>query len=466
MSLSVKPILSLDRLILTDDKLSDLGIEIDDSVTSIVVNNYRYNKTSYGFFIGLSEDELCISSPTDINLSTSLHEQFDGIWFNAIGNIFQYRDGELVQLLTSFNSKLRDFIEFKQQLVSVANSKLILEYLGADDLINSFVTDNKIISIFPDTNSVKVQYGNKYLDRDNCKVTYTDETSTEYVLVENVPEGTLDPYVYYLHYPKVIENNIGDISNDKLSSINKLIDTNESTLGSVVRELDDLINLVDRNLSDITSTDSLSLVGEGNISDYVSLKTLVSISTVKDAIVPLDLSVKMKNRIKRDNIDITYTKKGDSSYLKDPYVYMFEFQEYQVIDRLVSDGDLLELSILFKELGDVRTNITFEGDIMRCDNVPEDTTDPYIYWTELSQLCKLNTKDGDVLTPITYNGYHITFGNIHESSLVSRFIVKDSFIKLNDYFYVQVTSDTINLFTLSPSITEYYIKSCKLIKTS
>lgn len=500
----IKPILSLSKSVLYGQQLTELGAIFSEDGLTAKLNGVVYSRTSLGQYLGLNAGELCTSNGDVIESEDEFRKQFrvkqDGgdisvgwIWDNSGTNevdpyVYFFSDSfidsiskkpgilyistgtELVPLLNSNDSNILDIIEFKNKLLSKNTVDLFLRFLGFNDLINSFIIQGNIISLGIEGDTAKLFVGAVLSDeaiRLKNRCTYNQQ-----FIKTGFHEGTTDQYVYYEDDEKIEDGvskfTIGGCTESWLKGFDDYILRVDEDLRKYQEEV------VGTELDNIT-TKFEEVTSYGDISDYISLKTLVNVDHIEATVIPTGLSNRLKSRIKQNSIDAKVGTRWDGSKTSgsDPYLYYFTKSTFETIDRKIKLGDLIELSILYKLTDNRRIPITWNNNDVQCTGVPNQLdNDPFVYYTNFTEdFCKLNfttyNDDGSIksIEPLTFEGYHITYGLLNEYSYNVRLQVLDSFIQLDDKFMVQITEDSISLFPTYGLISEYYIKSCKLLKT-
>jgi hypothetical protein len=205
-----------------------------------------------------------------------------------------------------------------------------------------------------------------------------------------------------------------------------------ATLDSYELELDIMISKMPP-----TDIDPLYLVEEGDISDYVSFQN--NEIQIGDLPVSFDTS-----NVEFNNIT-TYFKSG--SLPKDPITFT-ESISIPVTDRLVKNGDIIDLVIGYRDLSNNldpiestkfdESNITFNG---------SDVTWGRIYDVTRRVLIQI---DDDVEV--------VTVGSDQKS------LYKSIYTDLEGKMHVDISSDRVVIYSISNEVNEYYIKSCRLLK--
>jgi len=210
-----------------------------------------------------------------------------------------------------------------------------------------------------------------------------------------------------------------------------------------------------------------------DIADYISTKTLVELPEGKTGNEPI--TWQQLGGITFDNL------KKDVKYNKETLYY----DDLAKPVRLIHGEYLLELILNYK------LNIHGSRSInwRQIDGSPEyrdpkfnpilapisGTPDDMKFDDGLGMITKLNyiktkttIEDGveveeDEKIPITWNGFHVTSGNLAEYTFAVRAHAIPGYIKLSDLFVLEISEDSIIVYPINGDVQEYFIASCKII---
>lgn len=414
MASSIKPILSLSKLMRDEKYLLDNGAEFSTDKSSATLNGVKYLYTDLGYYLSLNDGELCLSEEIVRNNSGStahVKYKIDDKYLTS-GLILVVSGDRLLPILTPMNSSIRDVVLGNEEMLSGNVADKVIKYLGFSDLINSFVVDRNLISLFTDGDVMKVTTG----------------------LNEEIPIG-----------------DVSYISEDLRIKIDEM-----------VSDIEDVY----RNISEIKSIlgeTSDQVIDKNNISDYVSIKTLLRYDIIDTVDIPNNITDRRKYRIIHNQayvrVDSIWDSSPDNSV--DPYAYWFPRKSYEIVRSRILYGDLVELSILYRKniSPSNKTNIDKK-------NLVQESYDGYIesefYSYETEPINKIMFKDTSGTYPIKMNGKDVLYDNLNEMSVSIKILVQDSFV-VSDDFYIQINSETINIFPRYEDITEYYVKACRKI---
>lgn len=255
-------------------------------------------------------------------------------------------------------------------------------------------------------------------------------------------------------------------------------DVNESNeLNSKLTTLKSKIN--SENIKNIKvpikrSNEYTELVNYGDIVDYVSLKTNVNVIAESRLVPVADTTRKRGSEITYNGVNIiTRGEYSKDEVTSDTNLYWLTPSKFNVILRKINKGDLVKLSIAYKISQD-KLPVRWIKDVNQATDMLATSTiteviggDPHIYYEKVDTLCKLNVTDNSGNTkPVTFNGYHITFGELAEYSKTILIRIEEGYVNIDNEFIIQISPDSINVYPIDELITEYYITSCKLITKS
>lgn len=151
---------------------------------------------------------------------------------------------------------------------------------------------------------------------------------------------------------------------------------------------------------------------------------------------------------------------------KDPFLYWYPKKSYEMIRPRIVEGDLLEISILYRKSiknSTKKKSNNYYDDVLS-SGIVGGLKESDFYSYDTVDIDKISFKDNNGnISPIRFNGKDVLMDTLNEMSEIVRVFVRDSFV-ITDDFYIQINNETINLFPRHEDITEYYIKSCKKIK--
>lgn len=420
MDTPIKPILSIGEISKSESDLASLGATFNSDKSISTLDGVKYYYSNIGKYINLGEDEILVSD--EIEKETVTHPIVISIEDKyLVPGMILYRSGaNILPIITSENSNLEDIILCKNEAISKDILEKTLEYFGFDDLINSFVINKSMISTFTDGNKYRMSVGEdpEIVKLKVCGLDWIPEEIR--FKLENL-RSELD-YLYTKYY--FLSSSIGE-------SFDEVIEP-------------------------------------GNISDYISIKTLVEKEVVDVVQIPKDPEQRKLHRIFQNQTEVRIGKKWNPSDDNeiDPFLYWYPKKSYEIIRPRIIEGDLLEISILYRRLSEKggKTKSNDHYDKVLNSGIVGGFKESEFYSDETSEVNKIlfKNKNGKI-GPIRFNGKEILFDTLNEGSEVVRAFVKDSFI-VTENFYIQVNNETINLFPKTEDITEYYIKSCKKIK--
>lgn len=420
MDTPIKPILSIGEISKSESDLVSLGATFNSDKSISTLDGVKYYYSNIGKYINLGEDEILVSD--EIEKETVSHPTLISIEDKyLVPGIILYRSGaNILPIITSENSSLEDIILCKNESISKDILEKTLEYFGFDDLINSFVINKSMISTFTDGDKYRMSVGEdpEIVKLKVCGLDWIPEEIR--FKLENL-RSELD-YLYTKYY--FLSSSIGE-------SFDEVIEP-------------------------------------GNISDYISIKTLVEKEVVDVVQIPKDPEQRKLHRIFQNQTEVKIGKKWNPSDDNeiDPFLYWYPKKSYEIIRPRIIEGDLLEISILYRKLSEKsgKTKSNDHYDKVLNSGIVGGFKESEFYSDETSEVNKILFKDKNgKVGPIRFNGKEILFDTLNEGSEVVRAFVKDSFI-VTENFYIQVNNETINLFPKTEDITEYYIKSCKKIK--
>lgn len=412
---SVKPIVSLSRLLSDESSLIEMGATFSSNKSEATLRGIKYFYTNLGYYVNLNDGEVCLSSPVDklpVGATPVKYVIEDN--YLKVGYILIVSDGKLSPILTPEKSTIKDVVLGSEEMVSGKVTDLVLKYLGFEDLINSFVIDRSLVSVFGDGDTMKLSMG----------------TDAELIGIGNLE-----------WYPEELINTTSDMATE--------VESNYQKVYEMYAEVGD---------------SNEEVVNKNSISDYVSIKTLVRFETVSTVNIPKDLDERKEYRIIQNQAFVRVDKKWDPSddNPTDPYVYWFPKISYEIVHQIIMPGDLVELCILYRKNRKPSTKKLSPTGVT--GELSYGSYESEFYTEETDKIGKIMFKNysGDV-GPIRFNGREVIYDNLEECSLSVKVLVSDSFL-ITDDFYIQVNSETINIFSRNEDVTEYYIKSCKKIK--
>ena len=375
------------------------------------------------------------------------------------------------QLLNANNSKLIDIINFEKSPINIRILNKILKAYGFNDLINSLVIRdyldyNITFDIEPitfDDDFVTFDKGPHKLEKKLFSI------GVGYSITHNisnvVPIISDDAPILDNSYLIAVGDQVSVLrgNGDKFTELKALFEDTLSELSSVFSRLD---TVYDRIVDVQDKTDlPIQLVPDGHISDYVSFENNVTRSMT-------DVTVYEYSNINFNNMPIIgpASAGGDSPYLRFRVKKVkqvgtnittsdgFEVPEFE---RRVKVGDILDIVIGYKQLAKGPSNITFDDSPVTLDDEED-----LLWYDELSanELLFSSVTLND--SPIIFDGYKITYGEYPIHYLSTTLQVIESSLKLGNKFLIEINEDRLVVYSITPYITEYFIKSCRLIKRS
>lgn len=385
--------------------------------------------------------------PTDAPTEkpTTIYDGYDTI---VAGNILVVTEGGLVPLLTSADSKLMDIHYLNENAINYRIASIYIKWLGFDNLLNHDITEDGIVSKFIEDDQLKFIYGNEPTQgqRNKNNVIKNNDIPIE-VTHDSWNHDLIDDTYSHQRLPKKhyhTEVIIGE----------GLIDSDITSLIKQLDAIDASINIGNR-ISTLESRGYRQVVDYGDINDYISIQSLVDIN---ESVHSLIEGGKDKIRFRNNDIHCNQIASLGNPIQSDPYLYQNIAKNYS-ISKIIHEHDMLELVILCKMADQQRSPILWNKVEVISDR-SYDKLDPILYYRYFkSDFYKLNWNHD----PIRMDGYHITSGYLAEYSFSINIEVVDSLIKIDNYFLVDISTESINVFPINSDISEYYIKSCKLL---
>lgn len=235
--------------------------------------------------------------------------------------------------------------------------------------------------------------------------------------------------------------------------------------------LDDIILELSQQVEELeglieTGEDILEVVEYGDISDYISTKTLVELPEGFEGNKPITW---------QQLGGITYDdQKKNTTYQKK--IMYFDDGGDNLAQRLISGDYLLDIIINYRL--DIHGSKPvkwrqFNGSESYQDedykNVLSELRvsdgDFSVNFDDgLGRIFKINyeTEDGSKI-PITWNGFHVTTGDLAEYTASFRIHAIPGFIRFGKLFIIEISEDSIIVYPISSDIQEYLIISCKVV---
>jgi len=228
----------------------------------------------------------------------------------------------------------------------------------------------------------------------------------------------------------------------------------------LTQQVEDLENLIE------TGEDILEVVEYGDISDYISTKTLVELPEGFEGNKPITW---------QQLGGITYDdQKKNTTYQKK--IMYFDDGGDNLAQRLISGDYLLDIIINYRLDIHGRKPVKwrqFEGseeykdedykDVLSEINVTD--RDFSVNFDDgLGRIFKINYENGNgEKIPITWNGFHVTTGDLAEYTASLRIHAIPGFIRFGKLFIIEISEDSIIVYPISSDIQEYLIISCKVV---
>jgi hypothetical protein len=348
------------------------------------------------------------------------------------------------QLLDACDSKLIDIINFEKYPINIKILNKILKAYGFNDLINSLVIRDypkkKLFSIgmgYSIKRSI-ITHDSESVTFDEMPITFTDNQILD------------DSYLIAVgDQVKVLQGN-----GNKFTELKSLFENKLLELDSVFSRIDTVYN---RIVGVQGTTDlPIQLLPKGHISDYVSFENNVSEYT----------------NITFDNVPIIgpSTSGDNSPYLRFKVdrgnsvginINTNDGIDVPEFESIVNVGDILDIVIGYKQVEEDIEYITYEDIpiILESDEEENFVWDNSMF--EDDELFSFITFDN---LPVTVNRYETTYGDYPLFYFSSLLQVKESSMKLGAKFLVEINEDRLVVYSITPYITEYFIKSCRLIK--
>ena len=359
------------------------------------------------------------------------------------------------QLLNACDSKLIDIINFEKYPINIKILNKILKAYGFNDLINSLV--------IRDYSDYNISFDIEPITYDANPITFDKSTSKLEKKLFSIGVG------YSVKHSIVTDNQISDDSyliavgdqvkvlqgnGNKFTELKSLFENKLLELDSVFSRIDTVYN---RIVGVQGTTDlPIQLLPKGHISDYVSFENNVSEYT----------------NITFDNVPIIgpSTSGDNSPYLRFKVdrgnsvginINTNEGIDVPEFESIVNVGDILDIVIGYKQVEEDIEYITYEDIpiILESDEEENFVWDNNMF--EDDELFSFITFDD---SPLMVDKYETTYGDYPLFYLSSLLQVKESSMKLGAKFLVEINEDRLVVYSITPYITEYFIKSCRLIK--
>lgn len=375
---------------------------------------------------------------------TTIYEGYDTI---VAGNILVVTEGGLVPLLTSADSKLMDIHYLNGNAINYKIASIYVKWLGFDNLLNHDITEDGIVSKFIEDNQLKFIYGNEPTQEQKDKNDIIKNNGTPIEVTHDLwnHDPIEDTHSYWRlperYYHTKVTIGVGISDRDISDLIEQLNIIN--------------VSINEGNISTIKDRNYCQVVNYGDINDYISIQSLVDIDASS---YPLIEGSRDKIKFRNNNIRYSPIASLGIPIQSDPYLYWNIAKNYS-IRKILHEHDMLELVILCKIADQQRSPILWNKVEVISDR-SYDKLDPILYYRYFkSNFNKLNWNHD----AIRMDGYHITSGYLAEYSFSMNIEVVDSLVKIDNYFLIDISTDSINVFPINSDISEYYIKSCKLL---
>lgn len=239
---------------------------------------------------------------------------------------------------------------------------------------------------------------------------------------------------------------------------------NDEVLDDVILELTQQVEDLEKLIE--TGEVIPEVVEYGDISDYISTKTLVESPEGFDGNKPVTWQQLGGITYDDQKKNVTYQKK----------IIYFDDDKDNLTKRLISRDHLLDIIINYRLDIHGRKPVKwrqFDGsekyrdedykDILSEINVTDE--DFSINFDDgLGKISKINYENskGEKI-PVTWNGFHVTSGDLAEYTASLRIHAIPGFIRFGRLFIIEISEDSIIVYPISSDIQEYLIISCKVV---
>lgn len=257
-----------------------------------------------------------------------------------------------------------------------------------------------------------------------------------------------------------------------INSINDSVDK----ISSYNRELDQIINKLN------PKDQFIQLVGRNHISDYISFEHLVRDTGEFNYVTIYDHPIFM------DQDPIIYKSYGMDNLPEGDHELRYEVQiANPIYERIVKKGDLVELTIGYRvglttDVGDNEIIYNFNDpnfippneEVVKGENKlykDSETEDNKLIYNLEDPLRQLYFEDN----PIKFNGEIVYYGQSRVHSVQVMVMIDEVIdsesgegipyrMNIGKDLMIEISLDRIVVYSINPSITEYLIKSARLLK--
>jgi len=302
----IKPILSLDKSVLTNEQIEELNGSIDPNATEIIVNGVTYYKTIYNRYLCLTEDDLC----------TTASEIDFGVDYESNFRMYTGNDP-----ITYEGSNPIDHPDLHDDFVYYFTDDEISSIINRPGLLH-ISTGDKLIPLIRPTNTLFDD-----LTRLDCRIVSKDDLIE---LLEAIRFGS-NAYIINGNLVSIGFNN-SVISLFNGNEVNSIELSDISNLESYAETLFDACYDLEEEMQ-IQSTNK-EIVNNGDIGDYVSLPEH---NGLIELIVTYILDDSRSNityneiNLEHDNSDDPYLYYASRSRIMDHKMYVDELGEEPIM---------------------------------------------------------------------------------------------------------------------------------------
>lgn len=316
------------------------------------------------------------------------------------------------------------------------------------------------------TNSIKFDGGGYWMNEIQFEEVDYDLDWID-IILDGLPEDSLVTW----------QQMNGSHPDPERSRVRYLTDIFYFELGEGIIEIETgLLELLDIMNDLVEYYDDIKEVTEyGDIADYISTKTLVELPDGLEGNKPV--TWQQLGGITFDNLKKNVKYNSDTLY--------FDDGGEELADRLIHTDYLLEIILNYKQDIHGSKSINwrqvngsqeyqdreFNPVLAPISGAPSDMK----FDDGLGMITKLNFIESETVIengeeviketkhPMTWNGFHITSGNLAEYTFVIRAHAIPGIIQLKNLFVLEISEDSIIVYPINGDIQEYFIVSCKII---